>query len=60
MLHKAEEWKVISYAPKIKMMKEHGRHLGLDGEAEKKLIVGASAVGFGCLVVFCADESVRF
>ena len=24
MLHKAEEWKVISHAPKIKMMKEHG------------------------------------
>ena len=42
MLHKAEEWKVISHAPKIKMMKEHGRHLRLDDEAEKKLIVGAS------------------
>jgi len=41
MLHKAEEWKVISHAPKIKMMKEHGRHLRLDDEAEKKLIVGA-------------------
>jgi hypothetical protein len=25
MLHKAEEWKGIGYAPKIKMMKEHGR-----------------------------------
>ncbi len=42
MLHKAEEWKVISHAPKIKMTKEHGRHLRLDDEAEKKLIVGAS------------------
>jgi len=42
MLHKAEEWKVIGHAPKIKMMKEHGRHLRLDDEAEKKLIVGAS------------------
>jgi integrase len=41
MLHKAEQWKVISHAPKIKMMKEHGRHLRLDDEAEKKLIVGA-------------------
>jgi len=29
MLHKAEEWKVIGHAPKIKMMKEHGRHLRL-------------------------------
>jgi len=25
MLHEAEEWKVIAHAPKIKMMKEHGR-----------------------------------
>lgn len=43
MLHKAEEWKVIGHAPKIKMMKEHGRHLRLDDEAEKKLIAGALA-----------------
>ena len=43
MLHKAEEWKVIAHAPKIKMMKEHGRHLRLDDEAERRLIVGASA-----------------
>jgi integrase len=41
MLHKAEEWKVIAHAPKIKMMKEHGRHLRLDDEAERKLIAGA-------------------
>jgi integrase len=43
MLHKAEEWKVIAHAPKIKMMKEHGRNLRLDDEAERKLIAGASA-----------------
>ena len=42
-LHKAEEWKMIAHAPKIKMMKEHGRHLRLDDEAEKKLITGALA-----------------
>jgi integrase len=41
MLHKAEEWKMIGHAPKIKMMKEHGRHLRLDDEAERKLIMGA-------------------
>jgi integrase len=41
MLHKAEEWKVISHAPKIRMMKEHGRHLRLDDEAERKLLEGA-------------------
>ena len=43
MLHKAEEWKAIAHAPKIKMMKEHGRHLRLDDEAEKKLITGGLA-----------------
>jgi len=43
VLHKAEEWKMISHAPKIKMMKEHGRHLRLDGEAERKLLSGAWA-----------------
>jgi len=43
VLHKAEEWKMIGHAPKIKMMKEHGRHLRLDDEAERKLITGALA-----------------
>ena len=43
MLHKAEEWKMIGHAPKIKMMKEHGRHLRLDDEAERKLLEGAQA-----------------
>jgi integrase len=41
MLHKAEEWKMIGHAPKMKMMKEHGRHLRLDDEAERKLMTGA-------------------
>ena len=39
MLHKAEEWKVIEN----QKMKEHGRHLRLDDEAERKLITGALA-----------------
>jgi integrase len=43
MLHKAEEWKMIGHAPKIELMKEHGRHLRLDDEAEKKLLAGAWA-----------------
>ena len=34
---------MIGHAPKIKMMKEHGRHLRLDDEAEKKLLAGALA-----------------
>src|SRR5215472_8421742 len=42
MLHRAEELKMIGHAPKIKMIKEHGRHLRLDDEAEKKLLAGAS------------------
>lgn len=41
MLHKAAEWKMISHVPKIKMMKEHGRHLRLDQEMEKKLVAAA-------------------
>ncbi len=40
MLHKAEEWKMTGHAPKIKMMKEHGRSLRLDNKAEKKLLAG--------------------
>jgi hypothetical protein len=43
MLHKAEEWRMIGHAPKIKMMKEHGRHLRLDDDAEKRLLEGAEA-----------------
>lgn len=43
MLHKAEEWEVINHASKIKMMKEHGHHLRLDDEAQRKLIAGALA-----------------
>jgi integrase len=43
MLHKAEEWKMIGHAPRVKMMKEHGRHLRLDDEAERKLLEGAQA-----------------
>jgi len=43
MLYKAEEWKIIGHAPKVKMMKEHGRHLRLDDEAERKLLTGAAA-----------------
>ncbi len=42
MLHKAEEWKLIRHAPKIKLMKEHGRSLRLDDEAERKLLAGAT------------------
>jgi integrase len=43
LLHKAEEWKLIRRAPKIKLVPEVGRTLRLDEEAEKKLLAGASA-----------------
>lgn len=43
MLHKAEEWTLIRHAPKLKLMKEYGRSLRLDDEAEKKLLAGAAS-----------------
>jgi integrase len=42
MLHKAEEWKLIARAPKIKLMKEHGRSLRLDEDAEEKLLAAST------------------
>jgi integrase len=67
MLHKAEEWKVIGHAPKIKMMKEHGRHLRLDDEAERKLLAGAAACKwhqrtrelFSDIVILMRDTGMR-
>lgn len=43
MLNKAEEWKLIARAPKMQLMKEHGRSLRLDDEAERKLLAAADA-----------------
>ena len=43
MLHKAEEWRLIRHAPKLKLKKEYGRSLRLDEEAERKLLAGAVA-----------------
>jgi integrase len=67
MLHKAEEWKQIRHAPKIKLMKEHGRCLRLDEEAEKKLLAGAAACKwrqpsrelFRDIVVLMRDTGMR-
>jgi site-specific recombinase XerD len=67
MLHKAEEWKMISHAPKIKMMKEHGRHLRLDDEAERKLLEGAQSCAwrrrtfelFRDIVILMRDTGMR-
>ena len=35
MLHKAEEWKLVHSAAKIKLLKEYGRTLRLDNVAEE-------------------------
>jgi len=42
LLHKAEEWKLIRRAPKIKLLPEKERSLRLDDEAERKLLAGAA------------------
>ncbi len=43
MLHRAEDWKMIGRAPKLKLAKEYGRSLTLDEDMETKLIAGAAA-----------------
>ena len=42
LLHKAEEWKLIRRAPKIKLLPEKERSLRLDDQAERKLLTGAA------------------
>jgi integrase len=41
ILHKAEEWGVIRSVPKFKLLKEYGRSLRLDENAERKLLAVA-------------------
>ncbi len=43
MLHKAEDWKLIRRAPKLKLVTEHPRWRRLDGATEQKLVLGAAA-----------------
>jgi integrase len=58
---------MVGHAPKIKMMKEHGRHLRLDDEAEKRLRAGASACNwrqrtrelFRDIVILMRDTGMR-
>ncbi len=67
MLHKAEEWKLIPKVPKIKLMKEHGRSLRLDDQAEKRLIAAAATCGwrqrsfelFRDIVILVRDTGMR-
>ena len=67
MLHKAEEWKLIRLAPKLKLMKEYGRSQRLDDEAEKTLFAGAIACNwqkrslelFQDIVILVRDTGMR-
>src|SRR5260370_12459695 len=67
MLHKAEEWTLIRHAPKLKLMKEYGRSLRLDDEAEKKLLVGAAVCNwrkrslqlFQDIIILMRDTGMR-
>jgi len=67
MLHKAEEWKLIARAPKIKLMKEHGRDVRLDADAEKKLVRASMRCKwrtrtrelFGDIVALMRDTGMR-
>jgi len=43
MLHKAEEWNLISRVPRFKLLREHGRRLRLDDDAERRLLAAAKA-----------------
>jgi hypothetical protein len=44
MFHKAEEWGLIAKVPKLKLLKELGRTLRLDQEAELKLLAAADSL----------------
>ena len=46
MLHKAEDWKLIRRAPKLKLAKEYERELRLDDESERKLVAAAAVCGW--------------
>ena len=67
MFHKAEEWKLIRKVPKIRLMKEYGRALRLDDDAERKLFAGAEVCGwdeptrqlFKDIVVLVRDTGMR-
>ena len=46
ILHKAEEWNLIDKVPKFRLLRENGRTLRLDDEAEQKLLVAAESCGW--------------
>lgn len=67
MLHKATDWKLILHTPKIRLVKEHGRSVTLDEEAEKKLLTASASCGwrkktlelFQDIIVLMRDTGMR-
>jgi hypothetical protein len=67
MLHKAEEWNLIGKVPKFKLLREHGRTLRLDDEAEQKMLLAAEACGwarrnfelFRDVIILARDTGMR-
>lgn len=67
LLHKAEEWKLIRRAPKIKLLPEKERSLRLDDEAERRILAGAARCGwrprtlalFRDVVILVRDTGMR-
>ena len=67
MLHRAEDWKLVRRAPKLKLKEEHERSLTLDEETERKLIAGAAACNwkkhiferFRDVVILMRDTGMR-
>jgi integrase len=67
MLHKAEEWNLLGKVPKFKLLREHGRRLRLDDDAEQRLLVAASACSwkpssfelFRDVIILARDTGMR-
>jgi len=67
LLHKAEDWKLIRRAPKIKLLPEQERVLRLDDDVERKLLAGAAECNwrartldlFRDIVVLVRDTGLR-
>lgn len=67
MLHKAEEWNLIGRVPRFRLLREHGRRLRLDDEAEHKLLVAATACNwkpsrfelFRDIIILARDTGMR-
>lgn len=67
LLHKAEDWRLIRRAPKIKLLPEQERLLRLDDEAEKNLLAAAAECNwrartlerFQDIVVLVRDTGLR-